>query len=108
MKQLDLMLQAPRARRRELPPVERLQAVLVRRGVDPHWRRRPGRRGWILPLPSLGVGDRVRTEPRDADSGLPVQGCWETLCASCVNRVGTGAAPCPDEVWSYSEREASS
>jgi len=103
MKQLDLMLTPRRARPRELPPLERLQAVVQRRGLDPHWRRRPYHRGWIMPVPSLGVGDRARTEPRDADSGLPVQGCWETLCGWCINHVGPPA--CPEEVYSYRERE---
>lgn len=98
--QLTLPLAPRRQRPRELPPIERLQALLRRRGIDPEWRLCPGRpRGWILPMVGLDAGERHRTEPRGPWTGLPTQGCWEVLCAWHIN----AAHECPEDRYAYRE-----
>ena len=100
MTQLTLDLRQTRRPGREQRPIERLHALLRRRNINPTWRTDGNHRMWILPLVGIDVGDRHRTEPRSADSSLPVQGVWETLCAWHVN-----AAPhCPEVVPHYRER----
>lgn len=99
MQQLELALAARRQDRHARPVVERLAAILRRRGIDTDWRKHPGdaKRGWILPLCGLDAGDRHRTEPRGPHSGLPAQGCWEILCAWHVNV----AKQCPEDRYGY-------
>ncbi|MEN9420190.1 MAG: hypothetical protein RI988_3811 [Pseudomonadota bacterium] len=99
MKQQALDLHMRRAPR-ELSPLERLQRVLRRRGIEPDWRWKLPSRDWILPTPCLDVGDRLRTLPRPERWGIPATGAWETLCAWHVN----AAQRCPEDRYGYSER----
>ncbi len=97
--QLSLDLRV-RPRPRDLLPIERLHAVLRRRGINPTWRTDRNHRAWILPLIGIDVPHRHRTEPRGPHSSLPAQGCWETLCAWHNN-----AAPrCPEPSYAYREQ----
>lgn len=100
--QLSLDLRATTRPGRQRTPMERLADLLRRRrGIDAHWRRNPSettrRRLWIMPIVGLDVGDRLRTEPRSAATGMPAQGCWETVCAWHVN----AAQHCPEDRWAY-------
>lgn len=99
-KQLTLDLPQPRARPRETSPLERLRQIIRRKGIDPAWRGAALHRGWILPLPCLDVGDRMRIVPRPDRAGIPATGAWETLCAWHVN----AATHCPAETRAYREQ----
>jgi hypothetical protein len=97
--QLQLDLAPRRARARDTSPLERLRQVIRRRGINPEWRGTPFKRGWILPLPCLDPGDRLRIGPRPERPGIPATGAWETLCAWHVN----AAQHCPEETRAYRE-----
>jgi hypothetical protein len=102
MEQLPLSFKARRPPPRAVPPIERLQAVLKRRGFDPLWRQHPGehKRGWLLPLPCLGVGQRLALDPLDPDRGIAATGCYETLCGWHVN----AATHCPEDRYAYGSK----
>ncbi|MDD2730384.1 hypothetical protein [Malikia sp.] len=99
-RQLELDLPTPSAKPRETSPLERLRQIIRRKGIDPAWRGAAFHRGWIMPLPCLDPGDRLRIGPRPERPGLPASGAWETLCAWHVN----AAKHCPEETRAYRER----
>jgi hypothetical protein len=104
VQQLALTFPPRRTPPRALQPIDRLQAVLKRRGFDPQWRQHPGdhKRGWLLPLPCLGVDQRLALDPLWPDRGIPATGAYETLCGWHVN----AAKHCPENRYGYSERKS--
>lgn len=95
-KQLQLDLPQPRTRPRDTSPLERLRQIIRRKSINPEWRGASFTSEWILPLPCLDVGDRMRTGQRP---GTPASGTWGTLCAWHVN----AAQHCPEETRAYRE-----
>ena len=86
------------------PVLDRLQAQLRREGFDVDWRLHPGntKAGRLLPVPSLDVGPRLRTEELALGerAGLPAQGAWETLCDWHINI----SEHCPEYRYGYAGR----